>query len=571
MRTRPSSPEAAVRNHNIALAARDKAEPGEDPLAPYDLQAPENRQRLEKDLRDRLKYMRERIADARYVDAAGKKLTAAQAAPFAEPKSLPAPGRTVHRALADTPLRCGPVPAPLFKGPTPDPKFDRNSCSTIRKGELVRVISPWSGGTQLARTRYAMGWIAADAKLSPPLAADAVANVRATPKAITRRAVIEKAFSYLGTPYGWGGQQGGRDCSRFLMDVFGSFGLDLPRHSGLQAKAGSMSVDVSKVKGLGERLATIDAAHERGIVLLHFPGHIMLYLGRSQEGTPMVIHAFAEYLEPCASDDGETLRTVDQIQVSDLSLGKGTSRTSFLKRITRITVIGSTPGQKLLGAVERRVAAPMAPSTTCKDSEQVSITISPRRPHQGAPVRVLVSSSHDLGAAGIQIFGASGAQHVLAVRTTGGPPFGYWAEVAGLPTGSWAAQIGDGETVAACKQLIVHEKGDQLQASGGIAWRPRQKWTESTENLYSTWVEQLFDYPLDDRTWNNLQGLLKNRDNNILYNHLGQGEDDQLHLQPDCADLPYFLRAYFAWEDATAVRVPSLQPRVQRQSSILRP
>lgn len=68
------------------------------------------------------------------------------------------------------------------------------------------------------------------------------------------------------------------------------------------------------------------------------------------------------------------------------------------------------------------------------------------------------------------------------------------------------------------------------------------------ENLFATWIEKLFDYPLDDRTWSNLQSLLGDREHNLLFNHLGQDEDTRLALQPDCADLPYFLRGYFAWK-----------------------
>ena len=38
-----------------------------------------------------------------------------------------------------------------------------------------------------------------------------------------------------------------------------------------------------------------------------------------------------------------------------------------------------------------------------------------------------------------------------------------------------------------------------------------------------------------------------------MYDHLGLREDDPrnrdaLPAEPDCADLPYFLRAYFAWK-----------------------
>ena len=43
--------------------------------------------------------------------------------------------------------------------------------------------------------------------------------------------------------------------------------------------------------------------------------------------------------------------------------------------------------------------------------------------------------------------------------------------------------------------------------------------------------------------------MLRDKSRNILFNHLGLGEDEKkLIYQPDCADLPYFLRAYFAFK-----------------------
>jgi len=35
---------------------------------------------------------------------------------------------------------------------------------------------------------------------------------------------------------------------------------------------------------------------------------------------------------------------------------------------------------------------------------------------------------------------------------------------------------------------------------------------------------------------------------NFLFNHLGLNEDAKIYLRPDCADLPYTLRAYFAYK-----------------------
>src|SRR6185312_311433 len=50
-------------------------------------------------------------------------------------------------------------------------------------------------------------------------------------------------------------------------------------------------------------------------------------------------------------------------------------------------------------------------------------------------------------------------------------------------------------------------------------------------------------------SWPALHEVLRDRSRNLLFNHLGLGEDEMgLAYRPDCADLPYFLRAYFAFK-----------------------
>ncbi len=78
----------------------------------------------------------------------------------------------------------------------------------------------------------------------------------------------------------------------------------------------------------------------------------------------------------------------------------------------------------------------------------------------------------------------------------------------------------------------------------------RNTWNRETENLYSAWIEKLFDAPLDATlSWKALHEVLRDRSRNILFNHLGLREDSMgMIVRPDCADLPYFLRAYFAFK-----------------------
>ena len=88
------------------------------------------------------------------------------------------------------------------------------------------------------------------------------------------------------------------------------------------------------------------------------------------------------------------------------------------------------------------------------------------------------------------------------------------------------------------------------RATQGSVWPVRDSWNRGTENLYSAWIETLFDAPLDQApSWPALHEVLRDKSRNILFNHLGLGEDEKkLIYQPDCADLPYFLRAYFAFK-----------------------
>lgn len=52
--------------------------------------------------------------------------------------------------------------------------------------------------------------------------------------------IEEKALSFLGTPYVWGGESpAGFDCSGFTKYVFGLFGISLPRTAAEQASIGT--------------------------------------------------------------------------------------------------------------------------------------------------------------------------------------------------------------------------------------------------------------------------------------------------------------------------------------------
>ena len=301
----------APRSSSQAEAHHSPTSHTEVPVSITNLNAPVDRSRVEREVRDRLEAMRERITSGQYLDSEGQPLSEREVEAFALPNPTPPLRPALHRASDAIRLRCGPRQDGLFTESL-DPDFDRNNCSMVRSGEPIQTLATWRG-MLLARTPYALGWIRSDAPLAP------LGRYEPPPqKPLTRRAILEAAFSLLDEPYGWGGHEGGRDCSRFLMDVFASVGLLLPRHSGRQALAGTFSVDVSSVESDRDRVQLLESAARRGLVVMHFPGHVMLYLGQDATGVPMAIHSFSEYLEPCSGgalengDPAEILRRVDR-------------------------------------------------------------------------------------------------------------------------------------------------------------------------------------------------------------------------------------------------------------------
>lgn len=142
----------------------------------------------------------------------------------------------------------------------------------------------------------------------------------------TRAGVVRQAFKLQGERYGWGGMFHSWDCSSLVMDVYRCFGLNLPRNSDQQAR-------------VGVRLAIGGSARERvrrlrGLppgTLLHFPGHVMLYLG-SHGDRDYVIHAIAARGDPeRRGPDGKPLQIpLNGVMVTDLSLLRAASGVSLL-------------------------------------------------------------------------------------------------------------------------------------------------------------------------------------------------------------------------------------------------
>jgi hypothetical protein len=178
---------------------------------------------------------------------------------------------------------------------------------------------------------------------------------------------------------------------------------------------------------------------------------------------------------------------------------------------------------------------------------------SPERPWHGDSLRVVVVSDHPVDAE-LRLAGPAGA--LVATRDRhGGTPFAWIATVEGPAEGTWHATFArdsacGGASLATRDIAVGTHRGPVSGTPRTALWFTRSAWTPSLENLYSAWIEHLFDAPLEAApSWNALHEVLRDRSRNFLVDHLGTAEDDQnVIVRPDCADLPYFLRAYFAYK-----------------------
>lgn len=204
-----------------------------------------------------------------------------------------------------------------------------------------------------------------------------------------------------------------------------------------------------------------------------------------------------------------------------------------------------------LPVLPARAGAEEAPSAC--DEFGLAFLASPIAPWQGAPLRVIFATEKPL-AGELVLIAPKGKVAAQSSDRQGGPPYFWYAEIASPEAGTWQAKLTREGAAPECREVIreivVERKQPRSPRAGKGVWPLRGQWNRETENLYSAWIEKLFDAPLDQElTWKAMDGVLHDRSRNALFDHLGLREDQKgTIIQPDCADVPYFLRAYFAFK-----------------------
>jgi len=184
-------------------------------------------------------------------------------------------------------------------------------------------------------------------------------------------------------------------------------------------------------------------------------------------------------------------------------------------------------------------AAPSWAAAPCSRGNDARVWTAPLAARPGEKLEIMaVASGGELSE--LLVTDPAGRRTRIAAERGGGPPWSLRVALPAPARGSYRIEAMRGGKVAACSEIQVG-KGTGNRGSG--------EWDLSTEALYAAWVEHLFDAPLEESlSFPSLEPVLRDPRRNFLHDYLGKGEDSRFPAEPDCADFPYFLRAYFAWK-----------------------
>ena len=201
-----------------------------------------------------------------------------------------------------------------------------------------------------------------------------------------------------------------------------------------------------------------------------------------------------------------------------------------------------------------RTPTAQAAAAACTEPGDAHIWWSPETPVAGQSLRLLAVSP---AGGNVTLIDASEKKSVsLETTRRTGPPPSYAGALSNLRAGARRIELRAGSKLLACRiiEVVKRPQDRPRRTVGPVFWKNTRAWDRDTEGLFSAWVESLFDAPVSEAlSFRPLAPALRDAKRNFLHDHLGLGEDDPknkevLRAEPDCADLPYFLRAYFAWK-----------------------
>jgi len=208
---------------------------------------------------------------------------------------------------------------------------------------------------------------------------------------------------------------------------------------------------------------------------------------------------------------------------------------------------GETISEKLGSLMESETPDP----DSYRDIPVNALLVLPGNPAPEENFRILATGGRNIRKAKIIVSGPYGNIETVNSKTGNELPCWRIDDFAGSVEGKYTVSlILDNKELAKQEFEIAPQKPIQ---SKGLIWKTTRGWDISAETLYSAWVNALFQGSDEQSSWTALHEVTRNSENNFLYNFLSLGEDDpeskiKVLMEPDCADNPFFLRAYFAWK-----------------------
>ena len=178
-------------------------------------------------------------------------------------------------------------------------------------------------------------------------------------------------------------------------------------------------------------------------------------------------------------------------------------------------------------------------ASACRQGIDAHIWTAPHKPMPGDQLRIMAIAT-DADLKEILVRDPSGRETRVSAVRGGGPPWSLRGMLSGLSRGTYSIEAKRAGRVRACTEVTIGR---------GAGDRGSGEWDLAAQAFYAAWIEHLFDAPPDQSlSFPSLEPVLRDPGRNFLYDYLSEGEDRRLPAEPDCADLPYFLRSYFAWK-----------------------
>ena len=180
-----------------------------------------------------------------------------------------------------------------------------------------------------------------------------------------------------------------------------------------------------------------------------------------------------------------------------------------------------------------------------------TLLVLPKNPRPGEPFRIMATGSNKIRKAKILVRGPSGI--LESVKSKTGEEIPYWRidDFEGGSAGKYNVTLTVDKKEVSTLEFTI-SPGQDIHQSGAV-WKTLRGWDSGMEEIYSAWINALFQGCGEESSWTALNEVTQNQKQNFLYNYLSLGEDDpdgknRLIMQPDCADNPFYLRAYFSWK-----------------------